>query len=209
MDKLEKGSFMNRSPSENPPSTSTQKSLAPKASRDLYDARELKQQAEKSLEDGAVTENYALDVQQACQLLNEALATEIVCVLRYRHHQIIARGINYLDIADEFREHAENEEKHMLMLAERINQLGGDPDFNPATIMQRSVAEYGTGRDLVSLIRENLVSERIVIDVYRKMIEWFGLADPTTRRVLEKILGDEEEHANELAELLAATPSSH
>lgn len=180
-----------------------------KSQNALYDVEELKNQAERSLEDGAVTENYALDVREACQLLNNALATEIVCVLRYRHHQIIAKGINYLDIADEFKEHAENEEKHMLLLAERVNQLGGDPDFNPATILQRSVSEYGEGRDLVSLIREDLVAERVVIDVYRKMIEWFGLSDPTTRRILEKILGDEEEHASDLADLLASIPTSH
>jgi len=202
---------MNRSSTHNSQNTSQNPPVKMNREVDhpLYDVEKIRSQAESSLQEGAVTENYALDIQQACQFLNEALATEIVCVLRYRHHQIIAKGINYIDIADEFREHAENEERHMLMLAERINQLGGNPDFNPATVLQRAVSDYGSGKDLVSLIREDLVAERIVIDVYRKMIEWFGLADPTTRRILEKILADEEEHANELADLLAATPRSH
>ena len=122
--------------------------------------------------------------------------------MRYRHHQIIARGIDRPQIAAEFLEHAIDEERHMMMLAERINQLGGDPDFNPATVAKRTATEYGTGTDLLQLIEEDLVAERIAIMVYRKMIEWFGQDDPTTRRMLEEILTDEEEHADDLSDLL-------
>lgn len=158
--------------------------------------------ASLSLQDGAVTKDYPLDLDIACQLLNEALATEILCILRYRHHQIIAKGINSIQVAAEFEEHALQEEQHMLMIAERINLLGGNPDFNPATIMLRTATEFGTGTDLQTMIKEDLVAERIAIMVYRKLIEWFGQGDPTTRRMLEVILEEEEEHANDLSDLL-------
>lgn len=177
----------------------------PQAVPGLYDVDEIKQQAATSIIAGAVTKNYPLDVAQACALLNEALATEINCVLRYRHHQIIAKGINFLDISKEFEEHAENEQKHMMMIAERINQLGGNPDFNPLSVAGKAVTDYGQSHDLRAMIREDLVAERIVIDVYRKMISWFGLGDPTTRSMLEEIMADEEEHANDLADLLAVS----
>lgn len=189
---------MRQSHSSNRASASSQP-----VSHELYDLDEIKQFAARSVSDGAVTKNYPLDVKQACELLNEALAAEILCVLRYRHHQVIAKGINFLDIADEFREHAENEELHMMRLAERINQLGGDPDFNPRSVADKAVTDYGEGRELRALIKEDLVAERIVIDVYRKMIAWFAQGDSTTRRLLEEILADEEEHANEWADLLA------
>lgn len=166
-----------------------------------YNTAEIKKQAQMSVDLGAVTQDYPLDVVEACKMLNDALATEILCVLRYRHHQIIAKGIDYIQVAQEFKEHAESEEKHMLMIAERINQLGGNPDFNPKTIMERTVTEYGTGTSLKDMIKEDLIAERIVITVYRQMIEWFE-NDPTTRRMLEDILKDEEDHANELADLL-------
>jgi bacterioferritin len=166
------------------------------------DLNDVKQKAAQSVNEGAVTKDYALDVKEACKLLNDALATEILCVLRYRHHQVIAKGIDYLQVAEEFAEHAESEAQHAMMLAERINQLGGNPDFNPASVTQRSVTEYGQGTTLKEMIAEDLIAERIVIMVYRKMIEWFGDADPTTRRMLEEILEDEEEHADELAALL-------
>lgn len=169
-----------------------------------YDVTQIKKQSAHSLDSGAVTDDYELDLQEACKLLNDALATEIMCVLRYRHHQIIAKGIDYLQIADEFKEHAEQEEKHMLMLAERINQLGGNPDFNPATIKERTATDYGTSNDLKTMIKEDLIAERIVITIYRKLIEWFGTQDPTTRRMLEDILIDEENHADELSHLLAS-----
>ena len=167
----------------------------------LYDLDEIKKNARKFLNEGAVS-GYTLDLNKAHQLLNEALATEIMCVLRYRHHQVIATGVDRPQVAAEFKEHAEDEERHMMMIAERINQLGGDPDFNPATIAHRTATEYGTGTDLLKLVEEDLVAERIVIMVYKEMIEWFGQNDPTTRRMLEDILKDEEDHADELSELL-------
>ncbi len=167
-----------------------------------FDLDHIRHQAKQDIKDGAVTTDYPLDITQACTILNTALATEIMCVLRYRHHQVIAKGIDRPQVAAEFKEHGDNEEKHMFMIAERINQLGGNPDFNPMTIGARTATEYGDGKDLVALIKEDLIAERIAIMTYRKMIEWFGTADSTTRRILEKILEDEEEHADDLAELL-------
>jgi bacterioferritin len=169
---------------------------------EVYNIEEIKKQAKQSLDDGAITEDYPLDREKACELLNAALATEIMCVLRYRHHQIIAKGINHPQVEAEFKENADEEEMHMMWLAERINQLGGNPDFNPATVALRTATEYGTGDTLRELIKEDLIAERIAISVYRKMIEWFGTKDPTTRRLLEEILAQEEEHADELADLL-------
>lgn len=168
----------------------------------LYDLDEIKKQAKESLHEGSVTQDYPLDIEEACRYLNEALATEIMCVLRYRHHQIIAKGIDKPQVAAEFAEHAMDEERHMMMLAERINQLGGNPDLNPSTVAQRTATEYSQGTDLLQLIEENLVAERIAIMVYRKLITWFGAQDPTTRRMLETILQDEEEHADDLSDLL-------
>ena len=168
----------------------------------VYDIDEIKSQAKKSISKGSVTQDYQLDIKEACELLNSALATEIMCVMRYRHHQIIAKGIDRPQVAAEFEEHALDEERHMMMLAERINQLGCDPDFNPSTVSQRTATEYGVGRDLLKLIEEDLIAERIAIMVYRKMIDWFGTKDPTTRRMLEEILQDEEEHADDLSDLL-------
>jgi bacterioferritin len=163
----------------------------------------IQKDAKKSIKDGAVTKDYPLNLEEAHKLLNEALATEILCVMRYRHHQIIAKGIDKPQVAAEFEEHAEDEFKHMMMIAERINQLGGNPDFNPATVTQRSATEYGAqDNDLKALIQEDLVAERIAIMVYHEMIQWFGESDPTTRRMLEEILEDEEDHANDLADLL-------
>lgn len=169
-----------------------------------YDINKMRSEARQSLSCGAVTEDYPLDVKEACKLLNNALATEIMCVLRYRHHQIVAKGIDYLQVAGEFEEHAMEEERHMLMIAERIDQLGGNPDFNPVSVAERTVTEYGKSTDLIEMIREDLVAERLAIMVYRQMINWFGTDDPTTRRMLEEILKDEEDHANDLADLLAA-----
>jgi bacterioferritin len=169
----------------------------------LINVKEIREQAMKSIDDGPITEDYPLDIKQACKLLNDALATEIVCVLRYKQHQIAAKGIDFPQVAAEFKEHAEVEEQHMMMLAERISQLGGESDMNPATLIERSAAEYTAGGDLMSMIQTNLIAERVVIEVYRKMIPWFGEADPTTRRMLEKILEDEEEHANDLADLMS------
>lgn len=168
-----------------------------------FNLAEIKKLARQSLDEGAVTQDYPLDLKQAHKILNDALATEIMCVLRYRHHQIIAKGIDRPQVAAEFEEHALDEERHMLMIAERINQLGGDPDFNPATVMQRTATDFGGGGDLLKLVEEDLIAERIAIMVYREMIEWFGRGDPTTRRMLEEILQDEEEHADDLSDLLS------
>lgn len=173
-----------------------------KHKQSVFDLDEIKNQAKQSIDNGSITEDYPLNIEEACQLLNDALATEIMCVLRYRHHQIIAKGINKPQVAAEFLEHALDEERHMMMIAERINQLGGDPDFNPDTVCQRTATEYGAGKDLLKLIEEDLIAERIAIMVYRKLIDWFGLKDPTTRRMLEEILQDEEDHADDLSDLL-------
>jgi bacterioferritin len=159
--------------------------------------------AEKSIHMGAITEGYTLDAMAACALLNQALATEWLCVLRYRSHAIRAKGINHLEIAEEFAEHARNEEDHAEMIAERINQLGGDPVLDPAVMARESATSYGDATELTDMIRDDLVAERTVIELYRNMIQWFGSYDPTTRRMLESILADEEEHASELADLLA------
>jgi len=167
-----------------------------------FDLSEIRKLAKKSLEDGAVTKDYPLDLEQAYKLLNAALATEIMCVLRYRHHQIIATGIDRPQVATEFKEHGDDEERHMMMIAERINQLGGNPDFNPGTILARTATEYGTGSDLLKLVEEDLIAERIAIMTYRELINWFGSGDPTTRRMLEEILEDEEDHADDLSELM-------
>jgi bacterioferritin len=168
----------------------------------LYDVSEIRSQARESIDAGPVTKDYALDLKVAHSLLNEALASEILCVLRYRHHQVIAKGIDFPQVAAEFAEHAASEERHMMAIAERIDQLGGDPDFDPASAMPRCATQFGEATELPEMIRDDLVAERIVIEVYRKMIVWFGDGDPTTRRLLEGILGDEEEHATDLAALL-------
>lgn len=177
--------------------------MQPQKNHLRIELNQIKQQAKESIHAGAVTKDYPLDLAEACKLLNSALATEILCVLRYRHHQVIAKGIDCIQIANEFEEHALNEEKHMLMIAERINQLGGNPDFNPGSVINRTVTEYGSSSDLKGMIQEDLVAERVVISVYRQMINWFQ-ADSTTRRMLESILEDEEEHANDLADLLTS-----
>lgn len=167
-----------------------------------YDIGKIKEQAKTSLEEGAHTQDYSLNSNEVCKLLNEALASEIICVLRYRYHQVIAKGIDKPQVAKEFEEHAIDEERHMMLIAERINQIGGEPDFNPSTVATRSATEYKSGKNLIDLIKENLIAERIVIMMYRELINWFGTKDPTTRRLLEDILKDEEEHANDLADLL-------
>lgn len=170
-----------------------------------YSLAAIRKLAKESIEDGAVTQDYPLDLERAYKLLNAALATEIMCVMRYRHHQIIAHGIDRPQVAAEFSEHAEDEQRHMMMIAERIHQLGGNPDFNPGTVLQRSATEYGEGTELLKLVKEDLIAERIAIMVYRELIEWFGAKDPTTRRMLEEILQDEEDHADDLSGLLAVS----
>ena len=167
-----------------------------------YDIEKIKRQAKESIGQGALTTDYALDVKEACALLNEALATEIMCVLRYQHHAISAKGIDSKEVKEEFSEHAEEEAEHMLMIAERINQLGGEPNFDPKFVVENSTTEYGQATTLIDMIKDDLVAERIAIMVYRKLIAWFGDKDSTTRIMLEKILKQEEDHANDLADFL-------
>lgn len=175
----------------------------------IKNIREIRERARKKIEDGAVTHNYGLDKEQAVSVLNEALATELVCVLRYRFHYFAASGINSAGIAQEFLEHANEEQLHADQIAERIKQLGGKPEMNPEFIAKHSHSEYVEGTSLADMMREDLIAERIAIESYREMIRYFGEKDPTTRRMLEEILAKEEEHADELADLLfAVTPSS-
>jgi bacterioferritin len=176
---------------------------APKGRNGLTDVKTLREQARKHIEEGAVTENYGADREKVIAMLNEALATELVCVLRYRHDHFVARGLDSKGAAEEFMEHATEELEHADRIAERIVQLGGEPNFNPADLTARSHSEYRTGRTLQDAIRENLVAERIAVDSYREMVQYLGDKDPTTRRMMEEILATEEEHADDLADLLA------
>ena len=173
-------------------------------SRFLTDIKELRRRARSHMEAGAVTEGYRANRETVLRLLNEALATELVCVLRYKRHYYMAAGIHAQSVAAEFLEHAGEEQGHADLIAERIVQLGGEPDFNPDSLLSRSHSEYVEGEDLVDMIREDLVAERIAVDSYREMIEYIGSDDPTTRRRLEEILATEEEHAEDLRTLIDA-----
>jgi bacterioferritin len=168
----------------------------------LTDVQTLRQQARQHIDDGPVTAGYAADAQTVITLLNEALATELVCVLRYRRHYFMAQGIHSKGVADEFLVHANEEQGHADQIARRIVQLGGEPDFSPDTLSGRSHAEYVEGSSLIDMIKEDLVAERIAIDSYREMTQYLGDRDPTTRNMLEEILAVEEEHADELRDLL-------
>jgi len=168
----------------------------------LSDVKTLRERARKHIEQGAVTASYGCDIGTSIKILNEALATEIVCVLRYKRHYFMAAGIHAQPVAQEFLQHANEEQGHADQIAQRIVQLGGAPDLNPAGLMSRSHAEYVEGTDLISMIREDLVAERIAIDSYREMIQYFGNGDPTSRRLMETILAMEEEHADDLITLL-------
>jgi bacterioferritin len=168
----------------------------------VHDIEEIRQRAIQKIEDGAVTSTYGLDQDKVINILNEALATEIVCVLRYMHHYFMATGVHGKAASDEFKEHADAEREHADRIAERVQQLGGKPDFNPRSLLERSVSQYVEGESLADMIREDLIAERIVIDVYREMIKFFGDKDPTTRVMIEGILEDEEEHASDLTDLL-------
>jgi len=172
----------------------------------LTDVKTLRSQARKHIEAGAVTAGYSADRPAVLKLLNEALATEIVCVLRYRRHYFMARGIHSKSIADEFLVHSNEELGHADRIAERIVQLGGEPDLAPDGLSGRSHAEYIAGKSLVAMIKEDLVAERIAIDSYREMIRYLGDRDPTTSQMLKEILAVEEEHADELADLLQGLP---
>lgn len=160
------------------------------------------QAAARSLDDGAVTPSYGPWRDEIVKLLNDALATELVCILRYKRHYFTAEGLASPAIADEFLVHANEESAHADKLAERIVQLGGEPDFSPDSLTQRSHADYDTSTDLKAMVRANLVAERVAVEAYRQMIALIGDKDPTTRRMLEGILADEEEHADELKDWL-------
>jgi bacterioferritin len=171
----------------------------------VTDVKEIRERAARKIQEGAVTGTYQGDVEQTISILNEALATEIVCVLRYMHHYFMATGVHAMAVRDEFKEHADAEREHADMIAERIQQLGGKPDFNPASLLQRSASQYQEGTSLSDMIKEDLIAERIVIEVYQNMIRHFADHDPTTRTMIEHILRDEEEHASDLADLLFIT----
>jgi bacterioferritin len=168
----------------------------------LTDVKTLRERARQHMENGAVTQGYSADRETVVKLLNEALATEIVCVLRYKRHYFMASGIHAEGVAAEFLEHANDEQGHADQIAQRIVQLKGEPNFNPEGLLMRSHAEYVEGDSLIDMIKEDLVAERIAIDSYREMITYFGNDDPTSRRMLEGILAVEEEHADDLVSLL-------
>ena len=169
----------------------------------LTDVQELRRRARKHIEEGAVTEGYRANRDTVIKLLNEALATEIVCVLRYKRHYFMAQGIHAEPIAAEFLQHANDEQGHADQIAGRIIQLGGAPNFSPEGLLSRSHSEYVEGHTLVDMIKEDLVAERVAIDSYTEMIRYIGEDDITTRRMLEQILSVEEEHADDLVSFLA------
>jgi bacterioferritin len=168
----------------------------------LTDVKTLRERARKHIEQGAITEGYSADRDTVVKILNEALATEIICVLRYKRHYFMATGINAESVATEFLQHANEEQGHADLIAQRIVQLGGEPNFSPEGLATRSHAEYVEGTDLIDMIKEDLVAERIAIDSYREMINYVNTDDSTTRRMLEGILAMEEEHAEDLVSLL-------
>ena len=168
----------------------------------VADIEGIRQRARQQLGDGAVTNNYGGKVEDAIALLNHAVATEIVCVLRYKFHAVCAAGLASEAVKEEFAQHAREEVEHLDLLAARINQHGGKPDLNPDGIVGRAAPEYIEGDNLVDMIKENLIAERIAIETYREMVRYFGDKDPTTRIVLERILAQEEEHGNDMHDLL-------
>jgi bacterioferritin len=168
----------------------------------LTDVQTLRKRAREHIEQGAVTQGYQGDLKTVIRLLNEALATEIVCVLRYKRHYYMAEGIHAQSVGEEFLQHATEEQAHADQIAARITQLGGEPNFSPDGLASRSHSEYVEGKSLTDMIREDLVAERVAIDSYGEMIRYIGEKDPTTRRMLEEILAKEEEHAQDLVTLL-------
>jgi bacterioferritin len=170
----------------------------------LTDVKTLRERARKNLGGGAVTSTYQGDVEKTIEILQSVLATEIVCVLRYTMHAVAAAGISSEGVKAEFSAHAKEEAEHANEVAERINQLGGKPDFNPTGLASRAASEYGNAGNLVEMIKENLVAERIAIEHYQELIRYFGNEDPGTRTMLERILVVEEEHANDMHDLLVA-----
>lgn len=170
----------------------------------LSDVQTLRERARQHIDEGAVTPSYGGDVEQTVDILQNVLATEIVCVLRYTMHSIAAQGIDSEAVGAEFAEHAKEEQVHMLAVAERIDQLGGKPNFNPEGLLSRSASEYGDADKLIEMIKENLIAERIAVEHYRELIRFFDDKDPTTRVMLEGILAVEEEHATDMHDLLVA-----
>lgn len=170
----------------------------------MTDINTIRERARREIQEGAVTQDYSLNKEQAVKILNEALATEIVCVLRYRFHYFMASGIHKEGAAAEFLEHSNEEQRHADMIAERIKQLGGKPEMDPAAVANASHSEYVEGTSLEDMLREDLVAERIAIQTYREIIKFFGEQDPTSRRMMEEILAVEEEHADDIADLLFA-----
>jgi bacterioferritin len=169
----------------------------------LSDIKELRRRAREHIEAGAVTHGYRADREKVIKILNEALATELVCVLRYKRHFFMAQGISAPGVAQEFQEHATDEQDHADRIAQRITQLDGEPNFNPDGLTSRSHSEYSEGHDLVEMLREDLIAERIAIESYSEIVRFLGNDDSTTRRLMEEILAKEEEHANDLSDLLA------
>lgn len=169
----------------------------------VSDIKAIRDRARRNIEQGAVTASYRANREQVIKVLNEVLATELVCVLRYKRHYYTAAGINSDAVKEEFAQHAREEEEHADWVAERIVQLQGEPDYNPANLVNRSHSEYVEGESLTDMIKENLVAERIAIDTYAEIIRWLGTDDPTSRRLIEKILEVENEHAEDMASLLA------
>ncbi|PPS30256.1 ferritin-like domain-containing protein [Pseudomonas amygdali] len=168
----------------------------------LSDVNTLRQRARQNVENGAVTEGYSADRETVLRLLNESLATELVCVLRYKRHYYMASGLKASVAAAEFLEHAEQEAQHADKLAERIVQLGGEPEFNPDLLSKNSHAQYVAGNTLKEMVYEDLVAERIAVDSYREIIQYIGDSDPTTRRIFKEILAQEEEHADDMSDIL-------
>jgi bacterioferritin len=168
----------------------------------VSDVQELRRRARQHMEEGAVTSAYSADKNTVIRILNEVLATEIVCVLRYKRHYYMATGIHSQAVAEEFLEHANEEQEHADLAAERITQLGGEPNFNPEGLTMRSHSEYAEGKTLLDMVREDLVAERIAVESYTEIIRYLGNDDPTTRRMIEKIMAKEEEHADDMKTIL-------
>ena len=173
----------------------------------LTDIKTIRERARAQIDKGPVTDAYGADLDRVLQVLNEALATELVCVLRYKRHHYTATGIHAESVAAEFLEHAAEEQQHADLLAQRIVQLGGEPDFDPDTLTTRSHAEYNASLDLIEMIKEDLIAERVAIESYTEIVQWLGNDDPTTRRVFEELLAKEEEHADDLRGMLERLPA--
>jgi bacterioferritin len=167
------------------------------------DVKKIRERARQHIEAGAVTEGYKADREQVTKVLNDVLATEIVCVLRYKRHYYMAQGISSDSVKEEFLQHANDEQQHADWVAERITQIGGEPNFNPEGLATRSHSEYKPGESLTDMIKEDLVAERIAIESYSEIVRWLGNDDPTSRVLVEQILKMEEEHANDMSDLLA------